>query len=172
MSFAVQAPQSDDDLPFAAAMFSFFRSLGQTLGVAIGGVVFQNALKWKIAHDPVLSIYGKAEEWSKDASAMVEVIRNLPAAQIHLKNGLIGVYMDSLKGLWIVMATFACLATVVCWLFTDETSLDRELVTEQGFRDGTVHDVEKRAKSVKWYKPNSFGERHRKPPVAHMWTKK
>jgi hypothetical protein len=45
MSFAVQAPAFDGDLPLAGAMFSFLRSLGQTLGVAIGGNIFQNILK-------------------------------------------------------------------------------------------------------------------------------
>jgi hypothetical protein len=38
MSIAVQAAATTTDLPFAAAMFSFFRSLGQTFGIAVGGM--------------------------------------------------------------------------------------------------------------------------------------
>lgn len=36
-SFGAQAAAGTPDLPFAAAMFAFFRVLGQTIGVAIGG---------------------------------------------------------------------------------------------------------------------------------------
>ena len=114
MSFAVQSSQSNTDLPFAAAMFSFFRSLGQTLGVAVGGVVFQNSLKWKIENDSFLSSYNKADDWSRDASALVEVIRGIPPGQTSLKEGLTGAYADALQILWVVMATFACLATLFC----------------------------------------------------------
>ena len=46
--FAAQASASNADLPFAGAMYSFFRAFGQTLGVAISGVIFQNVLKKKI----------------------------------------------------------------------------------------------------------------------------
>ena len=114
MSFAVQSSQSNTDLPFAAAMFSFFRSLGQTLGVAVGGVVFQNSLKWKIENDSFLSSYNKADDWSRDASALVEVIRGIPPGQTILKEGLTGAYADALQILWVVMATFACLAPLFC----------------------------------------------------------
>jgi hypothetical protein len=126
MSFAVQAPASNSDLPFAAAMFSFFRSLGQTLGVAIGGVIFQNTLKYKIENDPTLSDYGKADDWSKDASALVQVISAVPAGQRSLREGLVHAYVDALRIVWVVMATFACVAAVGCWCCTEEISLDRE----------------------------------------------
>ena len=33
----LQASSSNEDLPFAAAMYSFFRALGQVFGVAVGG---------------------------------------------------------------------------------------------------------------------------------------
>jgi hypothetical protein len=45
LGFAIQANATDEDLPWAAAMFAFFRSLGQTMGVAVGGTVFQNQMK-------------------------------------------------------------------------------------------------------------------------------
>lgn len=166
MSFAVQAPSSNEDLPFAAAMFSFFRSLGQTLGVAIGGVIFQNSLKYKITNDPVLSDYNKADDWSKDASALVEVIRNIPPGQRSLKMGLSNAYADALQVLWVVMATLACLATVACWCFTKEISLDRQLVTEQGFRSKKAHDIERGEKMR--IEMNAVREQLRKPPGIHV----
>jgi hypothetical protein len=46
--FATQASASNGDLPFAGVMYSFFRAFGQTLGIAISGVIFQNVFKKKI----------------------------------------------------------------------------------------------------------------------------
>ena len=40
--FAVQSTTIDDDLGIATSTVTFFRSVGQAFGVAIGGTVFQN----------------------------------------------------------------------------------------------------------------------------------
>jgi hypothetical protein len=90
-------------------MFSFFRSLGQTLGVAIGGNIFQNILKSKINKDPLLLTYGKADSWSKDASALVLFIKALPISQQTLSIALVKVYVDSLRIVWIVMCVLRAL---------------------------------------------------------------
>jgi len=37
----LQAASQPKNLAFAVSMFSFFRGLGQTLGIAIGGNIFQ-----------------------------------------------------------------------------------------------------------------------------------
>src|SRR5579859_7579643 len=42
LQFAAQAGQPDDDVAIATSTFVFLRSFGQTFGVAIGGVIFQN----------------------------------------------------------------------------------------------------------------------------------
>jgi hypothetical protein len=57
MFFVVHAPACDEDRPFTGAMFAFFHSFGQTLGVTIGGNIFQNILKSKTNKDPLLSTY-------------------------------------------------------------------------------------------------------------------
>lgn len=41
---AVQASVASENVAIAIAMYSFFRSLGESLGVAIGGVIFQNRM--------------------------------------------------------------------------------------------------------------------------------
>lgn len=41
---AVQASVASEHVAIAIAMYSFFRSLGESLGVAIGGVIFQNRM--------------------------------------------------------------------------------------------------------------------------------
>ena len=45
MAAGIQAAATDEDMTYAVCMFSFFRAFGQAFGVAIGGVIFQNALK-------------------------------------------------------------------------------------------------------------------------------
>jgi hypothetical protein len=40
--FAVQSTTVNDDLGIATEGITFFRSVGQAFGVAIGGIVFQN----------------------------------------------------------------------------------------------------------------------------------
>ncbi|KAH7489966.1 hypothetical protein FOMA001_g2285 [Fusarium oxysporum f. sp. matthiolae] len=47
-SFASQAAASDDDKPLAGAMFSFVRSIGQAVGVAVSGTIFQNVFRHSI----------------------------------------------------------------------------------------------------------------------------
>jgi len=48
LQLAAQAPQSQNNVGIAAAVFTFVRSLGQAFGVAIGGVVFQNEFDKRI----------------------------------------------------------------------------------------------------------------------------
>lgn len=53
--FAVQASATDENLAIAVAMFSFFRAFGQAIGVAIGGVVFQNRMHANLLGYPALA---------------------------------------------------------------------------------------------------------------------
>jgi len=135
MSFSIQAAASNADLPFAAAMFSFFRAFGQMLGVAIGGAVFQNEMTKKLQAYPELAPLAKT--YSSDASALVQIIKNMPASEDVAKMHLIQAYVDSLRVLWIVMCAFAGFSLIVAVLWVKEHSLERELETDQGFR----HDV-------------------------------
>jgi fucose permease len=130
-SFAIQASSSNEDLPFAAALYSFFRSFGQMLGVGIGGAIFQNQMKHNLMRYSGLA--PQAEQLSRDASALVETIRELPIQQAVVKAELIASYVDSLRTLWLVMTGLAVVALVLTTLFTKAKSLERNLETDQGF---------------------------------------
>ncbi|KAI9816628.1 MAG: hypothetical protein M1832_005013 [Thelocarpon impressellum] len=130
MSFAIQASASNKDLPFAAAMFSFFRAFGQAIGVAVGGVVFQNRIKQNLLLYPAL--VPLADEYSKDASSLVQVIKALPADQDAVKADIVASYVDALQVVWAVMCGLAGLGLLAS-LFTKGLGLDRELETDQGF---------------------------------------
>jgi hypothetical protein len=103
MAIAVQASASDEDTAHAVTMFAFFRAVGQTLGVAVGGVIFQNRMLKELMKYPLLA--ANAREWSQDASGLVEIIKTMPAGLA--KQQLKTAYVDSLKYIWIVLCVFA-----------------------------------------------------------------
>ena len=133
MSFAVQASASNADLPSAAAMFSFFRSLGQTLGVAVGGVIFQNRMEHNLDSYPLLAPHARA--YSNDASALVQTIISLGKTpqELKMKEQLVESYVQALRVVWIVMCGFAGLAMLLAVAGTKELGLDREHRTDQGY---------------------------------------
>jgi hypothetical protein len=137
MAITVQAAATSADQAYASNMFSFMRAFGQTIGVAIGGVIFQNQMKKKMLTYPLLA--DKAAEYSNDAAGLVQIIKALPDGD--MKTQLKDSYADSLKYIWIVMTVFAALALALS-LLTKAYPLDRALETDQGFKE------KKRAKDV------------------------
>jgi hypothetical protein len=137
-AFAAQVSASNADLAFAGALYSFFRAFGQTFGVAISGAIFQNTLKRKI-EATAYSMY--AGEWSRNASALVEIIKgwSTEGEEGVMREIVVTAYVDSLRNVWIVMCVLAGLMFIANLIWTDELSLDRELETEQGF----IHDLKK-----------------------------
>ncbi|MCJ1295587.1 hypothetical protein MMC34_007150 [Xylographa carneopallida] len=94
LQFQVQASQTDQaSIAFSIAMYGFFRSVGQTFGVAIGGVIFQNQM---ITHlRAYLQFAALAAQLGKDAAALVQIIQQTPAGADRL--ALRAAYADSLK---------------------------------------------------------------------------
>jgi hypothetical protein len=135
-AFAAQVSASNVDLAFAGALYSFFRAFGQALGVAISGVIFQNTLKRKIKVT-AYSMY--AGEWSRDASALVEIIKgwSRDGEEGLMREAVVTAYVESLQMVWLVMCILAFVMFAANLIWTDELSLNRELETEQGF----IHDL-------------------------------
>lgn len=139
MAFAIQAAAADVDTAYAVSLFSFFRAFGQAFGVAIGGVIFQNALRSKLEAIPGLAEL--AGGYAKDSVAMVQLIKAMPVGASG-REELLGAYADALKVVWMAMIGFAA-AGGLASLFTEGLSLDRELSTEHGLREKKVVDEEK-----------------------------
>lgn len=138
MAFSIQAATTNKDLAFAVALFSFFRAFGQALGVAVGGVIFQNQLEKKLLAYPLLA--PMAGVYSSDASGLVQIIKTMQHGVARTQ--LIQSYADSLKYVWIVMCVLAGLALLSSF-FIKGFELDRALETEQGFQVEQTVDVEK-----------------------------
>ncbi|KIW92317.1 uncharacterized protein Z519_07301 [Cladophialophora bantiana CBS 173.52] len=127
LQFQVQAASTNKDMAFAVAMFVFFRSFGQALGVAIGGVIFQNQMVKNLQKYPAYA--ARASDLAKDAAALVEIIKNTPAGANKLD--LRTAYTDSLRTVYIVIAALAGFSLVAS-LFIKGYDLNVGLETEQG----------------------------------------
>lgn len=129
MAFSIQAAVDVQHIAVAVAFFSFFRGLGQGLGIAVGGSIFQNQIKQKIMNYPLLAPL--AGQYSQDATALVGIIRNMPLGEA--RDQLMQAYADSLKIVWVVMCALAAVAGFAS-IFISHYSMDQVLVTKQGFK--------------------------------------
>ncbi|KAI1614407.1 DNA repair protein RAD50 [Exophiala viscosa] len=132
LQFALQAASTAKDMAFAVAMFVFFRSFGQALGVAIGGVIFQNQMVKNLQAYPTYA--SQASELAKDAAALVEIIKNTASGQGKLE--LKTAYTDSLRTVYIVLTALAAVCLVAS-LFIKSYDLNVGLETEQGLIQGS-----------------------------------
>ncbi|KAI8671387.1 hypothetical protein NCS57_00613700 [Fusarium keratoplasticum] len=134
-AFAAQAGASNADLPFAASFYAFCRSLGQGIGVAVGGVTFQNEFQKQIEKSEQFA--PKAAEWAKDASALVQIIKKAPDSMNLMKETIVDGYIKGLRTVWLVLTLLACVALVVSVLCVKAKSLDRKFETEHELDQGT-----------------------------------
>jgi hypothetical protein len=130
--FAVQATTLDENLGIATSTLTFFRSLGQAFGVAIGGTVFQNQFDRSVKHavlaEEIPSAYIVP---GAQAAGAYELIRGFP---VDITNTYRHVYADSLRIVWYVTTALAGLGLIASLLVRNE-SLDRGNNAKQSFRD-------------------------------------
>jgi hypothetical protein len=132
-AFATQASASNADLPFSASMYAFCRNLGQCIGVAVGGVTFQNAFRKEIEKSDKFAKY--AEELASDAVALVEIVKTLGDTMKDMKDVIVVGYVDALRVVWMVMCILAAVGLALVLLGIKDKNLDRELETDQGLVD-------------------------------------
>lgn len=135
LAFVNQSASDDKSMAFAISLFVFARALGQCIGVAICGVIFQNQMHKNLLAIP--SLAAQADDLSKDAASTVQTLRGLPASSE--KTDLIQAYADSLKVVWGVMCALSGVAMVGSF-FMRRKSLDRAHNTEQGLKAGGISD--------------------------------
>ena len=130
LQFAAQAGQPDDDVAYATSTFVFLRSLGQTFGVALGGVIFQN--QWDKNMTKLIasnSIPTSFQISGQDAEGAVIFLSKLPPDVLRTVKGL---YSDSLRAIWIFFIPLAAIALIAS-LFMRNYSLDKVLNSKQMF---------------------------------------
>lgn len=110
MLIALQATVHHSDMAVATATFSFIVLLGATLGIAIGGTVFQNQMT-RLAGD-LVGLPGGQGLSGENAGAAVEIIQGLPT---EVRGLVVENYAESMRMVWIVLAGFAGAGFVVSW---------------------------------------------------------
>jgi MFS family permease len=135
---AVQAAADPEYLTISVTMTPFFRVLGQAVGVAVGGVVFQNRIKHEFSNYPQLG--RSAALYAQDASSLVQYIKALPrdGAERELIETL---YANSLSTVWAVMCGIAGLGMVTA-IFTKGYTLNQAFSSKQGLKESAFPDVE------------------------------
>ena len=131
MSLGIQAASRAQDAGHSITFYSFIRVFGQSLGVTIGGVGFQNQIKEKMTEHP--SLAPLAGQYSKDATALVSIIQGMKEGTE--KKELVQAYADAIKMVCVVMAAPSG-AVLVTTIFVKGHSLDQKLETLQGFDHG------------------------------------
>jgi len=129
--YAVQSTIIDENLGIATASVTFFRSIGQAFGVAIGGTVFQNQFdgflgdavaQGKVPREFLVS--------GAQAAGAYRVIRRFPeTVQIAYRY----INADSLRTVWYVMTGIAGLGLLIS-LWVRNEILDRGNNGRQKFR--------------------------------------
>ncbi|KAL3472597.1 major facilitator superfamily domain-containing protein [Aspergillus californicus] len=135
MMLAVQASADPSFLSVTAAMAAFFRTLGQTVGVAIGGVVFQNRIHFEFMQRPRLA--SMADQWTQDAASLVKYIQSLPHGV--LRSDMESAYADALDIVWLMLCGTAGLGLVSC-LFVKGYPMDQAFKPTQGIESGGVEE--------------------------------
>ena len=95
MAFAVQASAEPHLVPIAITLSTFFRSFGQSVGVAIGGAIFENRLKVAFSSSPRLTEL--AGQYSHDAFGVIALLHNTDETTVH---EIRLAYVDSLRIVW------------------------------------------------------------------------
>jgi hypothetical protein len=100
VNFGIQAIVRTRDCGSAASMYAFMRTLGMTIGVAVGGSVFQNLMAQKLE---ALSL---PTEISKNAEAYIAILKTM-APTDPVRIGVIEAYVHGFKGIFRVLTAIS-----------------------------------------------------------------
>lgn len=119
VNVAIQAISRAQDCGRAASMYAFMRTLGMSVGVAVGGTAFQNAMASKL-HE-----LGLPDAIAHNAEAFVSMMKDMDA-QNTVRTGALQAYMHGFKAVFWVM-TGTAVAGFLVSLVIKKHSMDKAL---------------------------------------------
>jgi hypothetical protein len=133
---ALQRGVSSRDVGGATVAFGFMRNLASSIGVVIGGVIFQNGV---VSHATVLtdSLGATAGQFLEAAIASTAVVDQLPEPQRSIVRA---VYYESLRNVWIFSTSISAVGLFVL-LAIRKSTLSRE---HQVVKTGLAAEEERR----------------------------
>lgn len=126
VNVSVQAIVDAEDAGAAAAAYAFMRSVGMTLGVAIGGTVFQNLLMNRLV-DLGLNT-SEATDVARNSEAFVAQLEAM-APDDPTRRLIVEGYVSGFRGVWIVMCA-VCGAGLLVSAFIKKGNLDQLLPSD------------------------------------------
>ncbi|KAF5863955.1 hypothetical protein ETB97_009062 [Aspergillus alliaceus] len=128
----------------AATLVLFFKSMGQTIGVTIGGSILENQLPKHLSAVVSKEATSQLQAQAKNLVSLGDLLRRLPTASseaTEIRQALVNTFQD----IWVVMCGFAGLNLILS-IFTKEFDMNQSHETEQGFVH-TVHNTATENKS-------------------------
>ncbi|KAF2119538.1 major facilitator superfamily domain-containing protein [Lophiotrema nucula] len=114
---AVQVSQKPANVPIATTMVSFFTSLGEAFGVAIGGSIFQN--RWSALTKDAITSGRLPREYLINSDAAEGSAERLKLLPFGVRDAYRGIMAESLRTLWITFAALAAAAFFVSLIARD-----------------------------------------------------
>ncbi|OJJ99050.1 hypothetical protein ASPACDRAFT_14297, partial [Aspergillus aculeatus ATCC 16872] len=131
LALAIQSSAPLNHMPIAVTMISTARNLGRTAGVALGGSIFQNRMRYHCRHSGVGALVAQAGVYAQDAAMLSEVFKGMPTDTKGLeKEALKVAYARALADVWVFLCGVAGVGWLSSW-FIREFSMERELFTTQ-----------------------------------------
>ncbi|KIW34204.1 hypothetical protein, variant [Cladophialophora immunda] len=127
LNTASQAACKPGDEGRAVGMYAFLRSFGMAIGVGVGGSVFQNVMKSKLA------ALGLPTDIALRAEAYLEVLKQMPADSPQ-RAAAVDAYVAGFHGVFGFLTGLAGLALLV-GLFVKHFEINKELITEHKLVD-------------------------------------
>ena len=127
LNFSIQAMADVKDVAYAAAMYTFQRTFGMCIGVAVGGAVFQNQLRTHLSN---LRLPASV---ANNAESFVQVLKTLPQQSTeHV--AFTEAYSQAFANVFEVLTGIAGLAGILS-LFIKEFTMDKGLGSDHILRD-------------------------------------
>lgn len=130
LGVSAQAAASSGDVSYAVAMYSFMRTFGMVIGVAIGGSIFQNRLPHYLENAGIPT--ERALEIAKNADAFVTTLRQMPTSSPSHQM-IVGAYVQAIRVIFGIMTGISFLGGIASMAIRHHT-MDRELDSEHVFR--------------------------------------
>lgn len=126
LGFSAQAATKDADMAHAAAMYSFMRTLGMCIGVAIGGSIFQNQLPRSLA------AAGLSPNLAPDAESFIVVLKTVAVSPAY-RDSVQRAYAHALGFVFRVLTGISAMGGLAS-LAVGSHSMDKALSSEHVFR--------------------------------------
>ncbi|KAH8763814.1 major facilitator superfamily transporter [Diaporthe sp. PMI_573] len=132
-NFAAQAMCMSGREGQAAAMYAFLRQFGMTLGVVIGGTIFQNIMSIKLRSQ------GLSTDIALHSEAFLVELARLPANS-DLKNQILDAYVYGLSGLYLFFTCMSAIAFLLSLLIR-EFEMQEEVRTDHVLQRVSIFEL-------------------------------